>query len=226
VIFDCGLAPLRGETAVPENDDRQSKIEMPTSKSAVGPLIILSGPSGSGKSTVIQRLLGASDLPLRLSVSATTRQQRKNETPGEDYYFLSRQEFEEALARNEFLEWAEVYGNYYGTLRSEVEPYRRKGSGVLLDIDVQGAEQVRRACPDSRSIFLAPPSLPVLERRLRQRGTEDEATIQRRLAAAEAEMARQNEYDHVVLNDTLDRAVADVEALVKQFFRGKLCSTN
>jgi guanylate kinase len=191
----------------------------------MGPLIILSGPSGSGKSTVIQRLLGASDLPLRLSVSATTRQKRINETHGEDYYFLSRQEFEEKLARGEFLESAEVYGNYYGTLRSEVEP-RRKGTGVLLDIDVQGAEQVRTAYPDSVSIFLAPPSLTILERRLRHRRTEDEATIQRRLAAAKAEMARQDEYDHVVLNDNLDRAVADVEALVRQYFRGKPCSTS
>ncbi len=191
-----------------------------------GPRIILSGPSGSGKSTVIQRLLDASDLPLRLSVSATTRTRRKNETDGEDYYFLSRQQFEEALARGDFLEWAEVYGNRYGTLRAEVESKRQDGQGVLLDIDVQGAEQVRKACPDSVSIFLAPPSLSVLEQRLRRRGTEDEAAIQRRLAAAAAEMARQDEYDHVVINDNLDRAVEEVVALVRKYFRGKPCSTN
>jgi len=194
--------------------------------SDMGPLIILSGPSGSGKSTVIQRLLDASNLPLRLSVSVTTRPQRKNENEGEDYYFRDRQQFEEALARNEFLEWAEVYGNRYGTLRAEVESKRQDGQGVLLDIDVQGAEQVRKACPDSVSIFLAPPSLSVLERRLRRRGTEDEAAIQRRLVAAAAEMARQDEYDYVVINDNLDRAVADVEAWLRQFFRGTPCSTN
>ena len=191
-----------------------------------GPLIILSGPSGCGKSTLIQRLLNATELPLRLSVSATTRAARPKEKDGEHYHFWPRQRFEEALARGEFLEWAEVHGNYYGTLWSEVEPHRQRGIGVLLDIDVQGAAQVRRRCPDGVSIFLAPPSLEELRRRLERRHTEDEATIQRRLAAAEAEMARQGEYNYRIVNDSLSDAVREVEAVIRQSFRGNPCSTN
>ncbi len=189
----------------------------------MGPLIILSGPSGCGKSTVIQRLLATSGLPLHLSVSATTRARRPDEKEGVHYFFWTRERFEEARARGELLEWAEVHGNCYGTLRSEVEGNRRQGKGVLLDIDVQGAAQVRQRCPDiAVSIFMAPPSLEVLRQRLERRGTEDESTIQRRLAAAQAEMARQGEYDHVVINDDLDRAVAEVVALVRQsFFRNE-----
>src|SRR5437016_4600439 len=113
-----------------------------------GPLIILSGPSGSGKSTVIKRLLETTDLPLRLSVSATTRKVRKGEQEGVHYYFWTRPQFEAERDKGGFLEWAEVLGNYYGTLRREVEPYRQQGVGVILDIDVQGAAQVRRQCPD------------------------------------------------------------------------------
>ncbi|MBI1913849.1 MAG: guanylate kinase [Planctomycetes bacterium] len=188
----------------------------------MGPLIILSGPSGCGKSTVIQRLLATSGLPLHLSVSATTRARRPDETDGVHYFFWTGERFEEARARGELLEWAKVYGNFYGTLRSEVEVNRRQGKGVLLDIDVQGAAQVRQRCPDiDVSIFMAPLSLEVLRQRLERRGTEDEPTIQRRLAAAEAEMARQGEYDKVVINDDLDRAVAEVKALVRQSFFGK-----
>jgi guanylate kinase len=185
---------------------------------AVGPLIILSGPSGCGKSTVIQRLLANSGLPLHLSVSATTRGPRSDEKEGVHYFFWTRERFEAARERGELLEWAQVHGNFYGTLRSEVEGNRRQGKGVLLDIDVQGAGQVRQHCPDNVSIFLAPPSLEVLRQRLERRGTEEEATLQRRLAAADAELACQGEYDHVVINDDLDRAVAKVEALVRQSF--------
>src|SRR5262245_11074961 len=185
---------------------------------AKGPLIILSGPSATGKSSVIDRLLAAGDLRLRLSVSATTRPPRPGEKEGKDYYFYAPEQFERELAADGFLEWAKVVGNYYGTLAREVAPYREQGIGALLDIDVQGWEQVKRRCPDAVSIFLLPPSLEVLEQRLRSRATETEAEIQRRLEAARREMDRANEYDHRVVNDNLDTAVAQVRAIIEPLF--------
>ncbi len=182
---------------------------------ARGPLIILSGPSGSGKSTVVRRLLDSFGARMRLSVSATTRPGRRGEVDGVDYHFWTRERFEEAKARDGFLEWAEVHGNCYGTLRSEVEPYLDRGIGVLLDIDVQGAEQVRARCPDHVSIFVKPPSLEELERRLRGRGTESEEAIQRRLANARKELARAGEYQHQVVNDVLERCVAELRQLIE-----------
>jgi guanylate kinase len=185
-----------------------------------GPLIILSGPSGVGKSTAIRRLLAEPPMPLRLSVSATTRSARPGEQDGREYHFWKRERFEEGIRAGEFLEWAEVFGKYYGTPRSEVEPYRERGEGVLLDIDVQGAAQVRTKCPDGVSIFLRASSLDpeeelkTLETRLRKRGTESEEAIGRRLAGARGELARAGEYDHQVINDNLERAVAEVAALI------------
>src|SRR5205807_9368610 len=130
----------------------------------------------------------------------------------------TREQFEEEKTRDGFLEWAEVHGHSYGTLRSEVTPHRERGIGVLLDIDVQGAAQVRQRCPDSVSIFLEPPSLEVLEQRLRLRGTEDEATLQRRLRAARGEMEQAGAYNFRIINDNLDRAVAEVEARIRAQF--------
>lgn len=185
---------------------------------ARGPLIILSGPSGAGKSTVIRRLLGDCVRPLRLSVSATTRAKRPSEREGVDYWFWSREQFQDTIERDGFLEWAEVVGNLYGTPLTEVEPYRLLGTGVLLDIDVQGAEQVRGRCPENVSIFLKAPSLAELERRLRARGTESEASIERRLTTARLELERSGDYQHQVINDNLDRAVAEVRRLVEGAF--------
>jgi guanylate kinase len=181
---------------------------------AEGPLIILSGPSGSGKSTVISRLLAPGDLPLRLSVSATTRPPRSGERDGVNYHFWTRDQFEEEVRANAFLEWAEVHGHCYGTLRCEVEPYRRQGQGVLLDIDVNGAAQVRRQCPDHVSVFLRTSSPEVYEQRLRKRGTESEAEVQRRLAAARRELACASDYQYQIVNDDLDTAVAELRAVV------------
>ena len=186
-----------------------------------GPLIILSGPSGSGKSTVIARLLAAGELSLRLAVSATTRQRRDRERNGVHYHFWTREQFEEGLKAGAFLEWAEVFGNHYGTLRREVEPHRQQGTGVILDIDVQGAAQVRRQCPDAFTVFLKAPSLEIYEQRLRKRGTETELAIQRRLAEARGELEHGPEYDFTVINDDLERAVAELRDIVqKEFKRG------
>jgi guanylate kinase len=186
-----------------------------------GPLLILSGPSGSGKSTVIQRLLAASGLPLRLSVSATTRAPRPGEVDGVHYWFWTREQFEAERAAGAFLEWAEVHGrDYYGTLRREVDPYREQGLGVILDIDVQGAEQVRRQCPDAVTVFLRTSTLAALEERLRQRGTEAEEAVRRRLANAARELARRDEYAYQVVNDDLNDAVAELTAIVRRLFEG------
>src|SRR5437870_614032 len=162
-----------------------------------GPLIILSGPSGSGKSTVIRRLLEASDLPLRLSVSATTRSPRAGEVDGCHYHFWTPERFQREVAEGAFLEWAEVHGRYYGTLLREVEPFREQGQGVVLDIDVQGAVQVRRRYPgDHVSIFLRARSPDEYQRRLLLRGTENADAIARRLLAAERELACAGDYDY------------------------------
>ncbi len=181
-----------------------------------GLLIILSGPSGSGKSTLLERLLAKADLPLHVSVSATTRLPRGGEIDGKHYYFWTPERFEEAKRAGEFLEAAQVHGCQYGTLRSEVDPYRRQGIGVILDIDVQGAAQIRRIYPDSISIFLRAGSLETYEARLRQRGTENEESIRRRLAAAAQELDHAGQYDYRVINEDLSTAVAEVETIVRR----------
>ena len=181
-----------------------------------GLLIILSGPSGSGKSTLLERLLAKADLPLHVSVSATTRLPRGGEIDGKHYYFWTPERFEETKRAGEFLESAQVHGCQYGTLRSEVDPYRRQGIGVILDIDVQGAAQIRRIYPDSISIFLRAGSLETYEARLRQRGTENEESIRRRLAAAAQELDHAGQYDYRVINEDLSTAVAEVETIVRR----------
>jgi guanylate kinase len=193
---------------------------------ASGPLIIVSGPSGSGKSTVISRVLKEGGLPLHKSVSATTRAPRVRmrngveyrEQDAVDYHFWKRERFLEEMARGAFLEWAEVHGQLYGTLRSEVDSYREQGVGVLLDIDVQGAEQVRRLYPDCVTVFLRTSQFEEYERRLRARGTEDETAIRRRLDTARRELGRAGEYQFEILNDDLEDAVAQMRELAaKQF---------
>jgi guanylate kinase len=184
-----------------------------------GPLIILSGPSGSGKSTVIARLLAEGGLPLRLSVSATTRAPRPGERDGVHYHFWPRERFEREIAAGAFLEWAEVHGQLYGTLLREVEPYLRQGLGVILDIDVQGAEQVRRRCPNPVSIFLRTSTSEALEHRLRQRHTEGPEAIRGRLETARRELARAGEYEYQVINDDLETAVAELRAILARHFR-------
>jgi guanylate kinase len=184
-----------------------------------GPLVILSGPSGSGKSTVIARLLETCDMPLHVSVSATTRAPRRGERDGVHYHFWTPAHFDEQVRAGAFLEWANVHGNRYGTLRREVDGPREQGKGVILDIDVQGAAQVRKVCPDAVTVFLQTSCMETYEQRLRQRGTEDEAAIQRRLAGARKELVHAAQYDHRVINDDLERAVAQLCGIVRREFQ-------
>lgn len=178
--------------------------------------VVLSGPSGVGKTTVVERLLA--DCPVRLvkSVSATTRAPRKNERDGVDYYFLSPGEFQERRERGEFLECAEVHGtgNWYGTLKAEIERARQSDACALLEIDVQGAHSIVAQYPQALTIFLTTPSDLDYERRLRERATESEAVIQRRLATARHELEHAAEYRYRVVNDHLDRAVREIIEII------------
>jgi guanylate kinase len=183
-----------------------------------GPLIVISGPSGSGKSTLVRRLLAQPPGPLRLSVSVTTRKPRKSEKDGVDYHYWDAERVKDEIARGGFLEWAEVFGNYYGTLVSEVEPFRMEGIGVLLEIDVCGWEQVKTKCADAVSIFIRTSSLDLLEDRLRRRKSETEENIQRRLAGARVELSRIGEYHHQVVNDDLDDAFRQITAIISPLF--------
>jgi guanylate kinase len=191
---------------------------MTTPTSRRGPLIIVSGPSGSGKSTLIRRVLDEGGLPLRLSVSATTRPPRPGEIEGQDYFFWTEEEFNRAVAAHAFVEYAQVHGRSYGTPRSQVEQHLEQGTGVLLDIDYQGARQVKGCYPEVVSIFIRAPSWEEYERRLRARRTETEATLQRRLDTAREELRHVEEYDYVVTNDDLDQAYAEFRALLAEQF--------
>jgi guanylate kinase len=181
-----------------------------------GRLVILSGPSGSGKSTVVTSLLKHCPLPLALSISATTRAARPGEQDGREYYFMTPERFERLRQENRFLECADVFGNWYGTLRSEVDDRRRRGQWVVLEIDVQGALSVMEQEPQAISIFLKTPSAEEYERRLRGRKTEDEATIAKRLDGARRELALAERYRFQVINDRVERAVEEICNILKQ----------
>lgn len=177
-----------------------------------GRLVVISGPTASGKSTLWRRLVQRPGVAF--SVSATTRAPRHGERDGVDYRFVTRAEFERRIQAGEFLEWARVHDQLYGTLRGQVEAALAAGRDILLEIDVQGARQLRGCGLPILTIFVLPPSLEVLERRLRARGTEDEGEMGRRLAVARQELAQAPDYDHRVVNDDVDRMVAEVEALL------------
>ena len=180
-------------------------------------LVVLSGPSGVGKSTVLRQLVERYPDQLRLSVSATTRPPRPGETDGVDYYFLDPEEFKRRHKAGEFLECFEVFGrgHWYGTLLSEVRPSPDDPRSVILDVDVAGADQVRRLFPGVPTIFLRPSSEQELERRLRARGTESEEAIQRRLEVARRELTRAGEYQFQVVNDTVDDAVNQISEILR-----------
>ena len=177
-----------------------------------GLLVVISGPSGAGKGTICQALLEKT--PLAYSVSATTRKPRAGEVDGESYYFLSVEAFEEMIEKDELLEWAKVYDNYYGTPLKKVEEKLAAGEDILLEIDTQGAMKVREKFPEGVYIFILPPSLAELERRIRGRDTETEDVLQKRLAAAIDEIEAGKCYKYVVTNDEVDGAVDAVCAIL------------
>lgn len=177
-----------------------------------GRLYIIAGCSGVGKGTLLKLFL-AKNPEIKLSISATTRAPRTGEEDGVSYFFTSKNEFEESIKNNEFLEWAEFSGNYYGTKKSFVEKTLNKGIDLILEIEVQGAKQVKEKMPEATSIFIMPPSLEDLEARLRGRKTEDEATIQRRLGAAAREIEAGKSFDYRIINDNIDDALANMQKI-------------
>jgi guanylate kinase len=184
-----------------------------TTPAHAGRLVVLSAPSGAGKTTLV-KALRAADPALGFSVSYTTRPPRPNEENGRDYFFVDAGRFARMAGEREFLEYAEVFGHRYGTSRAQVQAALDRGQNLLLEIDWQGAQQVRANAPDCVSVFILPPSRAELERRLRGRGTDSETVIQRRLGQALDDMAHWSEFDHVVVNDRLDEAVSALREII------------
>lgn len=178
-----------------------------------GLLIVLSGPSGCGKGTIVQEILKDGDCAV--SVSATTRSPREGEENHVHYHFLSKEEFEQRIANDGLLEYAEYCDNYYGTPRAEVEAMRASGKHVILEIEVQGAFQVRERCPEAILVFTIPPSIAELRRRLEKRGTETVEVIEKRIARAQEELPLARHYDYIVLNHALEDAVADFRSIIR-----------
>ncbi len=182
-----------------------------------GLLIIMSGPSGVGKGTVRRLVMADKSLNLAYSVSMTTRPRREHETPGVDYFYVTKEEFQKTLDEDGFLEHAQFVGNYYGTPKAYVEKLRNEGKNVLLEIEVEGAKQVISKChgSDVVTIFLIPPSMEELEQRIRKRGTESEEVIQQRLAKAQRELELKYAYDYPVINDTVKSAADQIRKIIR-----------
>ncbi len=178
-----------------------------------GKLLVVSGPSGAGKSTVIHKMMAGRE-DIRFSVSATTRAPREGEVDGKDYFFLTHEQFEQMIQENAFLEHAQYVGNYYGTPAAPVLENLRSGISVILDIEVQGASNVRKAMPEAVTVFLAPPSFEALEKRLRGRGLDSEEKIRQRLERAREEYREIPKYDYIVINDDADEAAQELAAIL------------
>jgi len=178
-----------------------------------GLLVVFSGPSGAGKDTILRRLLEKNQ-NIRLSVSATTRTPRSGEINGVDYHFISKEQFHTMLEQGEMLESAEYCGNCYGTPSEPIRNWLSEGYDVILEIEVQGGAQIKQKCPDCASIFMLPPSLEALENRLRARGTEVDEVIQNRLAVARKEILEAGNYDYLIINDTVDNTVNEIDQII------------
>ncbi|MCB0557876.1 MAG: guanylate kinase [Lewinellaceae bacterium] len=183
-------------------------------------LLLFAAPSGAGKTTIVHHLLNQFG-ELEFSISATTRPQRPHEEDGKDYYFISRERFQELIRQGAFVEWEEVYeGLFYGTLKSEVERLWAEGKHIIFDIDVKGAMNIKKEYPrEALAVFVKPPSMEALEKRLKARRTEDEHTLKKRLARASEEMAYENKFDRVLVNDVLKEALATAEQIVESFIK-------
>ena len=177
-------------------------------------ILIITGMSGAGKSTVCKQV--RRDLKINLATSATTRSPRTGELEGREYYFLTLEEFKKRIDSDEFLEFANVHGNYYGTLKSEAESRLSRGENVVLEIDVQGGIQIKKRFEDACLVFFKAPTEEILEKRLRGRGTEPEETVQLRLKNSLKEMAFENEYDHVIVNETVDNSVLELIEIIRK----------
>ncbi|MBO5971753.1 MAG: guanylate kinase [Alistipes sp.] len=186
----------------------------------MGKLVIFSAPSGSGKTTIVKELLKRFDC-FEFSISATSRQPRGQEQNGIDYHFMTNEEFKSRVERGEFIEWEEVYaGTCYGTLKSEMERIWAKGNVIIFDVDVMGGINLKRLFgEDACSVFIMPPSVEELERRLRGRGTDTEEVIMKRIAKAEFELSKASEFDYTVVNDVLEDAVEQTVAIISQFLK-------
>lgn len=178
-----------------------------------GFLLIFSGPSGSGKDTVIHEILARDDKSV-VSISMTTRAPRNGEVDGVDYYFVTKEEFQSHIDNDEMLEWAQYGSNFYGTPKEPVMKWISEGKTVILEIEVQGADKIRAKYPDVRTMFLLPPSFHVLEERLRNRATDSEEDIKKRLDAAKSEVARASDYDYIIVNNRLENAVEDALEII------------
>lgn len=183
-------------------------------KAKRGTLVVLSGPSGTGKGTVCGVVRNHLGDAVRYSISATTRKPRTGEEHGREYFFFSKEEFEALRDQNGFLEWAQVYDNYYGTPRAFVEEVLASGKDCILEIDPQGALQVRKATDEAVLVFIAPPSLEELRNRLTGRGTESAEEVEKRLSCAESELAYRDKYDYIIINDDVETAAAKMEAIL------------
>ena len=180
-----------------------------------GHLIVISAPSGAGKTSIARAIL-ARHPGMRFSVSATTRRMRPGEIDGKDYFFLSRKEFERRVAAGAFAEWEEIYGDLYGTLRSEIEAAREAGENLLFDVDVKGGLSIKKLYPEAVTVFVRPPSADTLLARLRNRQTEDAVTLARRMERVPMELSLGEKFDHRVVNDVLERAIDEVDGIIQQ----------